>query len=354
MAPSLYFTYSEENRVFSDVSMWQSGAWTVTGLGEPEEVPGLTVTNRFLPVLEVQAALGRRFTASDDDPKSVHTVMVSDGYWRSHLGGDRSVLGRRILVNSDAYEVIGVLPASFQFMDRKMSLILPLRNNRAEVRLINFCCQGIARMKPGATLAQANRDVARMIPMAPEKFHNNPGLGAKAFTNARIQPTLRSLIPKSGGGRPFPPRVLFGESGGSLFQIMADLVGDVLVGGAPVSEHAQAAGKLAPQRHRLSLHLQQPRDRRCPPIPVRRFNLQLLPPGTSQRIELRPPRVVRLPPLRIQPAHAFEALKRRQQRTGIDLEHTARHLLDAPRDPEPMHRFETERLQDEHVESALN
>ena len=111
LAASLYFTYSEENRVFQDVGMWVSDAWTVTGLAEPEKVPGLSVSNRFLAILGVQPAFGRGFTASDEDPGSERAVLLSDGYWRSRFGGDRSVLGRRILLDGNAYTVAGVLPA---------------------------------------------------------------------------------------------------------------------------------------------------------------------------------------------------------------------------------------------------
>lgn len=193
LAASLSFTYSEENRAFQDVSLWTGDSWTVTGLAQPEEVPGLSVSHRFLPVLGVQPALGRGFTASDQDPKGENTVMLSDGYWRSRFGGDRSVLGRRILLDGNAHAVIGVLPPSFQFMDRKISLLAPVRFDRASVRLISFCCQGVARLKPGVTLTQANADVARMLPLAAVKFPMNPGWRPTAFTDARIAPNLRLL-----------------------------------------------------------------------------------------------------------------------------------------------------------------
>ena len=86
--------------------------------------------------------------------------MLSDGYWKSRFGGDRSVLGRRIMVDGDAREVIGVLPPSFQFMDRKVSLLMPLRFNRSEVHLGNFSYQGVAA-------AQARRDAgSRPTPMS--------------------------------------------------------------------------------------------------------------------------------------------------------------------------------------------
>jgi predicted permease len=193
MAPSLHFTYTDENRVFQDLAMWTNTTSSVTGLAEPEDVPILSVTHRFFPTLRVQPALGRGFTAADDDPKSDRIALISDGYWKARFGGDRSVLGRRITVDGYPREVVGVLPPAFQFLDRKITLVVPLRFNRAEVRLINFSYQGIARLKPGVTLQQASADVARMIPMAPAKFPANAGFSAKMFQSARIGPNLRFL-----------------------------------------------------------------------------------------------------------------------------------------------------------------
>jgi predicted permease len=217
LAASLYFTYSEENRVFQDVGMWRADTASVTGVGQPEEVPGLVVTNRFLAVLGVQPVLGRGFTASDDDPKSERAVILSDGYWKSHFGGDRSVLGRRILLDGDAHAVIGVMPPSFQFMDHPVSLIVPLRINRGDIRLISFCCQGIARLKPGVTLTQANADVTRMLALAPAKFAVNPGFSSNVWATARIAPRLRSL-----------KDVLVGDIGKTLWMLMGT-VGIVLL-----------------------------------------------------------------------------------------------------------------------------
>jgi putative ABC transport system permease protein len=193
LAASLYFTYSEESRVFQDVGMYQPDTASVTGLAEPEEIPSLLVTNRFLAVLGVQPAIGRGFTSSDDDPKSERVVILSDGYWKSRFGGEPSVLGRRIMLDGEAHMVVGVMPPSFQFMDRPVSLVLPLRMNRGDIRLISFCCDGVARLKPGVTLTQANADVARMLGMAPAKFPMNPGFGAGTWAASRIAPRLRSL-----------------------------------------------------------------------------------------------------------------------------------------------------------------
>ena len=213
MAASLYFTYSEESRVFQDVGMWIGDSWGVTGLGEPQIVPGLSVTHGFLPALGVQPAFGRGFTVADEDMRSQPTVILSDGYWRSRFGADRSVLGRRILMDGDARTIIGVLPPSFEFMDQKFSILALLRFRRAEVSQISFCCSGIARLKPGVTLEQANADIARMLPLVPAKFRPNPGWSPTAFTNARIAPRLQLL-----------KNVLLGDIGNTLWVLMGAVI----------------------------------------------------------------------------------------------------------------------------------
>ncbi len=217
LSAALYFTYSEENQAFQQVAMWTTGSATITGLAEPEQVPVLRVTHGFLPALEVQPALGRRFTALDDSPAGERTVILTDAWWKARFGGDPSILGRRILIDGNASEVIGILPPSFAFMDRRFSLLLPERLDRAAVPLISFCCQGIARLKAGVSLAQASADVARMIPMAPAKFRLNPGASAAGYRNTRIGPNLRFLKDE-----------LVGDVGRTLWVLMAT-VGIVLL-----------------------------------------------------------------------------------------------------------------------------
>jgi len=224
IATSLYLTYSEENRVFQNVAMWSGDSWTVTGAGEPEQAQGISVSHRFLAALGVQPQLGRVFAIADEDPDSERTVMLTDGYWRSRFVGNRNVLGRHIVLDGNAYTVIGVLPPSFQFMDRKISLVAPLRFRRTEIHLIGFCCQGIARLKPGVTLAQANADVARMLPMAAEKFPMNPGWSRNAFTDARIAPRLRPL-----------KEMLLGDIGKTLWVLMGTVSIALLIACANVA-----------------------------------------------------------------------------------------------------------------------
>jgi putative ABC transport system permease protein len=192
-APFLYFTYREDGRAFQDVGLWSSGTVSVTGLAEPEEVPTLFVTDGVLPILRVQPMLGRLFTKADDSPGTAETVVLTAGYWRSKFGADRSAVGRTITVNGTPREIVGVLPDSFRFLDRSVSLVLPQRFDRSKVVLGNFSYTAIARLKPGVSIQDANADVGRMIPISLTRFPPFAGLSVKVFEEARLAPRVRSL-----------------------------------------------------------------------------------------------------------------------------------------------------------------
>lgn len=134
-----------------------------------------------------------------------------------------------MVLDGNAYTVIGVLPPSFQFMDRDIAMLAPIRFNREDVHLITFCCQGIARLKPGVTLAQADSDVARMLSMAPAKFPMNPGMARNAFTDARIAPRLQFLKDDLVGGIGDALWVLMGTVGMVLAIACANVANLLLV-----------------------------------------------------------------------------------------------------------------------------
>jgi predicted permease len=192
-APFLYYTYREDGRVFQDVAMWTGDTVSVTGIAEPEEVRAVDVTDGMLPMFGATPALGRLFTKQDDSPGAADTVILMAGYWRSRFGADPSAVGRRIMLDGKAREIIGVLPDSFRFLDQKPSLILPLQFDRADTHLGNFSFTGVARLKPGATLDQATADLTRLIPVGLTRFPAFPGFSAKMFEDVKLKPNLRLL-----------------------------------------------------------------------------------------------------------------------------------------------------------------
>src|ERR1700733_2421695 len=192
LSPAEYFTFREQSRTFQDIGLYYTGfggniySANVTGLGRPEHVPALGVTDGVLPILEVTPLLGRSFTRADDEPGSSDVVMIAHGYWHSKFGGDRSVIGKTIDIDGKPSTIIGVLPQRFRFLDMtNLGILLPLRPRTQR----GFNYFAVARLKPGVTLDEANADVARMIRMQVELFPE----AAKFFKEARIVQNLQPL-----------------------------------------------------------------------------------------------------------------------------------------------------------------
>jgi predicted permease len=194
MSPSNYFIYREQGQTFQDVGLYQGDSVSVTGIGEPEQVPALNVSDGTLSILGVQPFLGRLFRREDDLPGAPQTVLLTYGYWQRKFGHNPAAVGQTLVVDGKARQIIGVLPKSFHFLDREdPALIAPFQFDRNKTHLGNFSYEGLARLKPGVTLQQANADVARMLPIVMNTFPTPPGFSIKLFADAKIGPNVRPL-----------------------------------------------------------------------------------------------------------------------------------------------------------------
>ena len=156
-SPATYYVYREENRTFEDIGLWRGESVSVTGTGQPEQLRALVVTDGTLPLLRVQPALGRWFTKEDDTPGTKDTAILTYGYWQRKFGGDRSVIGRMVVVDGRSREIIGVMPERFLFANVRAEIVLPFRLNRGRVFVGDFSYQAIARLKPGAHIGAGQR-----------------------------------------------------------------------------------------------------------------------------------------------------------------------------------------------------
>jgi putative ABC transport system permease protein len=186
LAPRMFASFAENGRSFQEFGLFNTVEATVTGLGSPEHTNVLQVTRGVLTALSVQPVLGRWFSPDDDLPGAPETVILSYGYWQRRFGGDPGIIGRAITIASTPREVIGVMPASFSLRGAPAALIVPFRFDPDQPPA-GFCCLGVARLKPGATLAQANADVARMVDVW-RRLENRPQLDA-----LQLGPAVRPL-----------------------------------------------------------------------------------------------------------------------------------------------------------------
>src|SRR5215831_1790346 len=208
----LYFTEREQNRMFEGIGLFALGSATITGRGEPEFVRRLFVTSDTLPILGIEPLLGRYFSEADDKPGSPNTVVVSYGYWQRRFGGDPSVIGQTLTIDDELWNIIGVMPQRFQFLDQRLDIITPNRLDRSQVMLGAYFRRSVARLKPGVTLEQARADVARLIPVAIDSFPPIAGSTREQTRSARLGPNLK----------PFKQEIV-GDAGNTLWVLMGTI-----------------------------------------------------------------------------------------------------------------------------------
>jgi predicted permease len=225
MSASFYFVFRNDGRAFHDISLYDYYGVTVTGVAEPEVLPALHATDELLPTLGVRPILGRVFTRADDQTSSPRTVILTHWYWKSTFGGNRAVIGKTIDVGGKLREIIGVLPKSFQFLDDPgIALVLPIRLDRAKTALGDFGYGGIARLWPGVTLAEADADVARMLPIVARSFPPPARFSLKMYESVRLLPHVEPLKDQ-----------VVGNVSGSLWVLMGGIVLVLLIACANVA-----------------------------------------------------------------------------------------------------------------------
>ncbi len=129
--------------------------------GNPERVYGLSVTPSLFSLLQIAPAHGRVFTDAEAEPGAAKTVVLSDTFWRNRFGGKSAMIGQDIRLNGEPYNVVGVMPPGFYFPSLRAQfwvpfIMTPAQKTDAE-RGREFSTM-IARLKPGATVEQAQRE----------------------------------------------------------------------------------------------------------------------------------------------------------------------------------------------------
>jgi predicted permease len=224
LAATQLFSYLEHSRVFETIGLWTQGTATVTSDGDPEQVPILLVTHGTLESLAEQPARGRAFSPADDAPGSPETVLLAHGFWQRRFGADPAVVGRTLTVDGRPRQIVGVMSSGFAFLDRDADLILPFRFDRARLMLGGFNNRGVARLTPGVTIADANADAARIIPLWLQAWPSPAGLDRAIFESARFTPAFRPL-----------KDFVVGETGELLWVLMGSVVIVLLVAAANVA-----------------------------------------------------------------------------------------------------------------------
>ena len=162
VSPANWLDWQRESHTLQGFAAWRPLRGTLTGVGEPLRVSSQSVSAEFFPTLGVQPLLGRTLTAEDDRPKAPGVVVLSHRLWESRFRGDPNAIGRIIQVNDRPFEIVGVMPASFRFLYQDVDLWSPfgLDRNQPWRQTAGRFMSVVARLKPGATIADASAEMA--------------------------------------------------------------------------------------------------------------------------------------------------------------------------------------------------
>jgi predicted permease len=151
---------------FADSALYTDASFNFVEGGMPERLQGLRATPSLFTTLGVGAALGRVFGDDDAVPGRDRVALLSDALWRNRFGADPSVVGRDLRLDGESYRVIGVLPPRFMFPRVEAGLYVPFAFTPAQrsedERGVNYASI-VARLKPGAGIAQAEAQMAAVI-----------------------------------------------------------------------------------------------------------------------------------------------------------------------------------------------
>jgi putative ABC transport system permease protein len=165
-----YHNLRSNARTFDELGAYSGGAQNLaTGEGTMR-VRTVGATASLLDVLAARAALGRVFDARDDVPGSAAVVVLSHGMWTRGFGADRGIVGSTVRLDGRPFEVIGVLEAGFDLPDQQVDVWMPKKLDPAARPVNSHYLDAIGRLAPGATVASAEEELARLVGRFTELF----------------------------------------------------------------------------------------------------------------------------------------------------------------------------------------
>ena len=187
-----YLDWKEQNRSFEDLFLFEHGTGTVTGEGEPEQVAGLRVTTNFGDFFGIKPVLGRTFRLDEAGAKH-NFIILANRYWRQRFGSDASIVGRGMMLNSEPYTIIGVLPPEVNTLF-PVDVVVPFDNDwlkRADTDLGVF-----GRLKRGVTLKQASSEMSVIMEGIGNRTPSRKGYGSilVPLESARVEYLRPALL----------------------------------------------------------------------------------------------------------------------------------------------------------------
>ncbi|PYU71902.1 MAG: hypothetical protein DMG52_20815 [Acidobacteria bacterium] len=194
-----FHDWAEQGKAFQYMAAYKFHALNLTNVSQAQMLFGLKVSANLLPTLGAEPILGRNFRPAEDQPGGDHEIILSYDTWRQSFGADPQLIGKTLTLNDQPYTVIGVMPAGFNFPptvpitsavpSRKAAFLIPLglavNPDQRDWNMLGV----IARLKPGATIAQARADLD-IVSRSLERQYPTQNQGI----TVRVEPLLNQVV----------------------------------------------------------------------------------------------------------------------------------------------------------------
>ncbi len=189
-----YVDWKGEAKSFSSMGIWEYQTFNLASDAEPEQVQGIRATSSLFTVLGVPPAMGRIFSEAEEAPGH-RLVVISDGVWRTHLGGRAAAIGSSLRLNGEAHEVIGIMPRGFEFPWRNNGVWVPFALSDQDRQRASHSFWVAARIKPDMTFESARAEIEQIGRSLQQRYEENEDEGA-TITRMADQGlgTLRTML----------------------------------------------------------------------------------------------------------------------------------------------------------------
>jgi putative ABC transport system permease protein len=193
----MYRGLLERSHSFDALAVFKRWQPTMTGADEPERFDGQRVTADYFRVLGVQPVMGRAFEADDDRRGGPAVTVISDGLWRRRFGGDRTIIGRQVILDDSPYTVVGVMPNGFEnVLSPSAELWAPLQYDMSMGSAWGHHLLTVGRLRPGVSLDQATREVDALAhEVLNEQRPDSYDLNIKLFAASLQDDVTRGIRP---------------------------------------------------------------------------------------------------------------------------------------------------------------
>src|SRR5262245_37696422 len=162
VSPANWLDWQRLNHSFETLAAWNSATATFAGEGDPELLNGQAASAEFFPTLKISPLLGRLFTPDDDRPDAAAVVVLTHRLWQRRFAEDPNIIGKKIELDARPFEVIGILPQGFFFMNPLSEFVVPYGLERQRDWRANSGRSRpsiLGRLKAGVTMSAAQAEM---------------------------------------------------------------------------------------------------------------------------------------------------------------------------------------------------